>query len=122
MADIGRMKNITLLSLLLLSACATTGNYEANLNSWRGRTPEELIEKWGYPDGTFDHPNGNKVYIYSNSRSTASVSPSIYQNPYTPGTDITVTNNTSWCKTYFEVDDRGLISTWRWEGNACRSY
>jgi len=29
---------------------------------------------------------------------------------------------TYWCKTTFTVGRSGTVESWRWEGNACRSY
>ena len=55
-------------SILLLSGCATTKQYQANLNSWHNKDINNFISKWGYPDKTMKMPNGNTVYIYKTNQ------------------------------------------------------
>jgi len=111
---------------LLISACATTANYEAVLNSWKGQNISDLINDWGYPINSYKLPNGNTVYMYSSSNT--------YITPRNTTTTYEVRGNTIygrsntyggqtlnyWCNTFFEADESGQIVTWRWEGNDCR--
>jgi len=116
---------------LLLSACATTANYEKSLNSVLGAHADYLMRSWGVPQRSFQMPGGNTVYVYERS--------SQYTTPVTvaPGqtTQYTVGNTTymtmgpstvsggaiqySTCRTEFEADPSGRLVRWRWEGNAC---
>lgn len=120
---------ISFFFIFLTAGCATTAKYEAVLDSWMGHDINELINSWGYPDGSFDHPNGNKVYAYSssgsyimpttyNTQSTyTGVGNTIYGNSYITGYGGQTLN--FWCKTFFEVNSSNKIVNWRWEGNNC---
>tara|TARA_R110000850_G_scaffold23997_4_gene70499 strand:- start:302 stop:460 length:159 start_codon:yes stop_codon:yes gene_type:complete len=41
-----------------MSACATTVNFEKDLNSWTGHNVNEFIDSWGYPVNPFKAPVG----------------------------------------------------------------
>ncbi len=122
------IKNLIVLTLVLtISACATTAKYEEILQLWVGHDVNKLVNSWGYPQSSFEAPNGNKVYVYGNSGSFTMptqtnttynvVGNSVYGNSTTTGGQ---TLN-FWCRTYFEVDSSNTIVTWRWEGNRCTS-
>ena len=114
----------TVLTLLLMVGCATTENYNKILDTWIGADITDLMDSWGYPQGSFDSPNGNKVYVYSEGGA--------YTTPVTTNTTVvgnTVQNHTYGgitvnynCTTYIETDDSGTIVTWSWEGNNCVAY
>jgi hypothetical protein len=94
--------------------------YEAKLNSWIGVDVNKLIASWGYPDSSFVAPNGNKVYVYSQSSSyTKPIVTNI--NPYTHSA-VTHGGRTveHWCNTYIEVDSTGKIIKCTWKGNHCK--
>lgn len=123
---------LLLVTIVLLSAgCATTANYEANLRSWVGEDAESLVNSWGYPAGSFEAPNGNKVLVYQGGGSM--VMPTTYQtraNVSTYGNAAYGNATTNvyggqtlnfWCKTFFEVSPSNVIVRWRWEGNNCVS-
>ncbi|MCX5852959.1 MAG: hypothetical protein NT072_13080 [Deltaproteobacteria bacterium] len=122
---------LSLCLICLISACATTEKYEAALNSWVGSDINDLVYSWGYPDSSFDAPNGNKVYMYSQGgsfqmpttyRTTANVHG--YGNTaYGSATTRAYGGQTLnlWCDTYFEVDSSQRIVRWSWEGNRCVS-
>lgn len=119
---------LSILSLIFLAGCATTAKYEAKLNTWIGQTPEHLINTWGYPAGSFDHPNGNRVYVYSASRTVSTTMPGTTYLNHNGGGRYTATtyggatiNSDYWCKTFFEVGPGGKIDTWKYEGNDCKS-
>ncbi len=118
------MRNFFILVLCLgLIGCATVRGYETILNSWIGHDINDLVNKWGYPD-SFIAPDGNKVYVFSNSRSFRR--PMYTSMGYDAFGNATATTTgggtaTSWCKTYFEVDQNNKIIKWRWEGNSCRA-
>ncbi len=94
--------------------CATTQKYEAMLGTWVGQDENKLYEKWGVPDQTFNKPNGEKMIVYQRTGATTT---QIVNNF---GSDQAV-SSTAWCKTTFIAKPEGVISSWLWEGNACRS-
>lgn len=124
------MKLKVLVALALacsLSGCATTEKYENVLSSWVGSDVNQLVNSWGYPQNSFQAPNGNTVYVYGTSGSYTmpqqttstynAVGNTVYGNSTTTGGQTL----SFWCKTYFEVDDSDRIVTWRWEGNNCKA-
>jgi hypothetical protein len=103
-----------------LMSLGKTAKYEAKINSWIGADINKLIESWGYPESSFEAPNGNKVYVYSQDSSyttpmVTNVNPSTH-TAYTYG-GRTVQRL---CNTYFEVDSTGKIIKCTWKGNYCR--
>jgi len=127
---LGLCAKVELTSLIFVigfSSCATTGKYKIVLDSWVGSNVNQLIDSWGYPSNSFKAPNGNTVYMYTSSGSytmpTQTISTynvygnTIYGNSTTSGGQ---TLN-FWCKTFFEVNQDNIITTWRWQGNNCKS-
>ena len=118
---------VVILSALFISACTTVANYQKVLNSWVGHNVDELVGSWGYPANTFKAPNGNTVYAYNSSGSytmptnTASTY-NIYGNSVY-GSSTTTGGQTLnyWCQTFFEVNEKNIITTWSWKGNNCKS-
>ncbi len=128
---IGKLKNRMFFKaicfLLVLSGCATTANYEKLLSSWVGQSEVDLLRSWGPPQQQYQ--SGEVKFLTYDRRS----------NVFVPGTAPTfqtnIIGNTAYttaiggspayniptaCRTTFEVqNDR--VTTWRWEGNACRS-
>ena len=111
------------LGLLQLTACATSAKYSAIVDSWTGSHIDKLVASWGYPTNSFEAPNGNKVYVYSTSRSVTL--PTTAQTTYYGNTANTYINGGQTigltCETFFEVDKDQKIVTWRWRGNDCKS-
>jgi len=122
-------KQILILGLLVFfMGCATTGKYEAKLNSWVGHNINELSASWGYPESSFTAPNGNTVYVYARGGSMVMPSQTTYSGQVSPwgtysGSSYTTGGQTLnfWCKTFFEVNQNKTIVNWRWEGNNCTS-
>ncbi|MBU2952736.1 hypothetical protein KO499_02940 [Marinobacter sp. F3R08] len=112
-------------TVVFLSACATTAKYEEILKTWVGSDINHLVASWGYPQNSFEAPNGNTVYMYSSSGSYTmptqttttynAIGNTVYGNSTTTGGQ---TLNFS-CRTYFEVNDSDRIVSWRWQGNNC---
>ena len=116
----------------VVTACATTANYEAKLNTWIGHSTEELVDAWGYPSKKITAPNGNAVYVYNTAetyRTPAYVSPRY--------TTVTVRGNTAYatttggaryggqvvrqqCTTWFEVNNNKIVK-WRHQGSMCQA-
>jgi hypothetical protein len=110
------MNKLWFILLLLGTGCATTAQYERNLQSWLGHDVNHLISKWGPPSSDFALSNGNKIYTWVDHG--ANISYANY-SPYA-NTAIGFTSPTS-CKTSFTIDQNGRIIEWRYEGNNCRA-
>lgn len=126
------MKKLLFITLcILLQGCATTEKYNAMLDTWLGRNINEVINNWGYPDSTFNAPNGNTVYVYSYQSSTYVPQTNYTTTTYSPIGGSVYSNSTTnsyggytineVCRTYFEADEVGTIVNWQWKGNACRA-
>lgn len=59
------------MSVLLLSACATTEGYDKKVHAWPGQPAEQLIKQWGEPNLIVPLKNGNKEYQYLNDQEVA---------------------------------------------------
>jgi hypothetical protein len=60
----GRQRNIVLLACSVLPACVTPGAIQGDLDTWRGRTAEELVAAWGAPQDLALSPRDNTLYQY----------------------------------------------------------
>ena len=119
---------LTVTLLIIIIGCATTAKYEEVLASWLGSDIQELVDSWGYPENSFDAPNGNKVYVYKERRSIYLPGETTVTNQVV-GDSVYSTANTSagisinrHCSTYFEINTSGEIVKWSYKGNECVSY
>ena len=121
------MKKLLLL-LLFLSTVAHARGLDFNPV---GQSMTVIVDAIGYPTRTFEAPGGVKVYAYE--LGSSGTTPQFT----TPGTSQTTvvgrhafTTNAGggtwggvqwrrWCNAYFEVDDKDVVTKWRWQGNAC---
>ena len=118
---------IAVLICLTLTACATTANYEKVLASWVGSSEDNLVRSWGPPDSVYEGAGSKYLtYMRASQGYVPGVAPTYQSNVigntvYTQavGGSPGYTYNTR-CKTVFELVG-GTITSWRWEGNACRS-
>jgi len=96
------------IALMMLFGCASypsVARYESILNTWVGHSETELIGSWGQPNGIYQ--SGIYQYLtYSGGRNL------YYMNGYVLPVG---------CTTTFTVSN-GVILTWGFEGNACKSY
>lgn len=118
---------LVLASSALLSACATTAEYERILNSWVGVQEIDLVRTWGPPIQAYE-TGGRKFIVYESRR-----------NVFIPGTAPTyqtnVVGNTAYttavggspamnigrsCVTTFELDGAKVVS-WTYKGNDCKA-
>jgi hypothetical protein len=120
------MKRLSIVLLtLILTACATTANYEKILNTWVGEDELNLVRKWGPPQQSYE-TSGHRFLVYTNDQNvfipgqaptyqTNVIGNTAYTSSYggTPATNINYT-----CTTTFEVAD-GKILTWSYRGNNC---
>jgi len=119
------------ITAFLLTACATTKNYQVMLNHWQGSNIQDLMKSWGYPDAGAKLPNGNTVYMYTRQQTfiappTPNTTPTIinargtplavstYNGEFVGGQEIPMT-----CRTWFEVNPQGVIVNTRFQGNNC---
>lgn len=130
------MKKLLKISLLffnlcLLTACVTTQNYQQALSEWQGENIQHLINIWGYPDAGVKLPSGNTVYMYTREQSyvtpaSPAMTPTIINVPGSPmaatsynGEFIGGRTINLYCRTWFEVNPKGIIVNNRFQGNNC---
>ena len=90
-----------LFAMMIVAGCiATTGNYEALLKGWVGRSEDELLREWGAPASVFQN-SSSKYYTYVKNKTCGN------QTAYT-----------CVCNTTFELES-GRVRSWRWDGNGC---
>ncbi|MBN2768406.1 MAG: hypothetical protein JXQ68_04840 [Campylobacterales bacterium] len=116
---------MTFFALLALSGCASHENFVKKYNGWIGKDINIFIDKYGYPDSSFEAPNGNTVYVYEEEKIESY--PEIgfgwglgnYGNRvgWGMGGYHTVTQKT--CKLFLEVSRNNKIVKWNSRGNSC---
>ena len=131
-----------------LCGCATTSGYESVLQTWVGDSADHLVSVWGPPQQEYRQNSGGKVLeyqrsgqmvlpgvttyepqtTYSSGTVSATGSNGSYMNGSYGGTATTYVPHTSaptviskQCVTRFTADANGRITSWAWQGNACRS-
>lgn len=85
--------------LLLLAAVSTLSgcaNFGAKVESWQGRTTDDLIRAWGPPSSTETLSDGGRVISYTHGHQISGTS---YD-----------------CRVWFEADKSGLITKGQGEG------
>ncbi len=118
--------SLVITALLSLSGCATTANFEKMLSTWVGVSEDNLISRWGTPSRvyatgttkylTFDKSATGYVPGTAPTYSTTVIGNTAYTNTYGGTSGYVYTKN---CSTTFTITN-GVVSGWRWEGNACR--
>jgi len=113
------MKKILLILLISLGlfSCATTEQFEKNMNSWVGLKEIQLIREWGAPTSSFNS-GSSKFLVYLNSYK----SKDSYSTSYSKYSSSTTNwgGNTYTCEMTFEISNK-IIRNVRWKGNNCRS-
>ena len=122
-------KLLLVLGLIFLSGCQSSAQFERNMQSWRGQPIDSMVQQWGYPAGELTSPDGNRVYVYSNSgtynvpqtttyNTTSNViGNTVYSNTYST-TDGGYSINFS-CTIYVEFGSDKIIKNISWRGNNC---
>ena len=123
-----------ILTLALITGCATTENYEKILQTWVGKHVDELVLVWGPPQSSFELSTGDRViefhdvkYVYIPVLSYPISRTYHYRTPGgSVGTiethtehEIPAQSYTRSCKTRFIVGADELIKQWEWEGDYC---
>jgi hypothetical protein len=113
-----RMRALFIPAIFILIAigCATTGNYEARVRSWEGKSPDELIQSWGEPNSVEKLSSGDRMLVYarlthepfSSDGSNRQVSSASPQEMYIK------------CATYFKVSPENKIISTLFQGDECK--
>lgn len=116
------------LLFFFLTACATTANYQKQIDKWQDKNIQMLISKWGEPDTGVQLPNGHKIYQYTRKTIYSIPDPkrsplhnngnffSNYDEPW--NADQTIIRS---CRTSFETTASGHIIHISFKGNNCVS-
>lgn len=118
------MRVFLLLAVVFVGSCAAIArmerrwqgagvktSYERRMQSWVGRSHEELMMTMGIPTQTVGMPSGGLAILYASAGSPTA----IYHSRFN-----VLTTHQSWCETTFFADAKGTIVSWRFEGNGCR--
>jgi hypothetical protein len=132
-------KVLVLLLCLWLFGCATTAKYEAQLDTWIGKSEDSLIAAWGVPDKAYNLRDGKKAieFIRKDTFRTGGYTYTVPQTTYQSGTignqaysgtstqyvteTVPVQKYKLFCKTSFIIDADGKVESWHHEGNNCIS-
>ena len=93
---------------LVIAGCATAANYEKQLDAWIGKSELELVRSWGAPAAVYE-VGPSRFLTYTKHMGTSLA-----------GTPAPVIATQLTCTTHFEVS-KAIVSSWKTEGNACRS-
>ncbi|RFC31101.1 MAG: hypothetical protein DID91_2727704414 [Candidatus Nitrotoga sp. MKT] len=141
------IKRVLAVVSILLTACATTANYEKMLNSWVGWKVDSLVLSWGPPRSSYPLSDGGRILEFSNQRNVqiGGYTTTVPQTTYNSGTanvygtggsaygtysgtsttyiqqTTPVQNIAMQCITRFTVNAQGIITKWNWQGNDCRA-
>ncbi len=106
------MKKILLIvAIILCPGCATTAKYNEFLETFVGKTGNELIDRFGYPDrkGTFE---SQEYWVYEKQQIRPKpFFPAPFASPVYVGTSYQ-------CTTTF-VLEYGIVARWQHNGNDC---
>jgi hypothetical protein len=128
----------TILLISVLSAgCVTTAQkkekFSQDLDSWIGKSADDLVVAKGPPTSTFQLSSGGRVFEYSKSGSVTSGGGSytINQTVYKPGAGggtweyvpqqkaLPTSTHEYSCKVVFKVSAANVVESWTSEGNRC---
>ena len=110
--------SLTLIIVILISGCAsifpTTRNYDILLNNWVGKHVDDLVKSWGPPQNSYTLSDKGTVIEFYRSRIVK-----YHRYDYEEEDKFEV--DTLWCKTIFVLDQKGMILSWKHDGNDCRA-
>ena len=107
---------------LLLTACATTAQYETRLARWDGQPLDDLVLAWGPPQSSYTLRDGRQVVEYQRQQlirrpgRSMLTAPRVFYLLDEMEDDYILLQ----CRTRFTVDAQGIIQNWAWDGNDCR--
>ena len=85
-------------SIFIITGCTpdtptpTALEFKQNMQLWVGYDMNKYIQQNGYPSGSFTSPDGDKIYVYTDSE---------------PNTTATYTHHTSYARFYSHVHTSG---------------
>jgi hypothetical protein len=110
------------------SGCATTSEFDAKVETWKGENADMLVQAWGQPDAIEPLHTGNKMYVYARLRhdpmtfsdfqkktSMNFVGPVQPRKPASADTGIYIR-----CATYFEVTRQNIVDSVMFRGDDCK--
>lgn len=100
------MRVIFLVLVVFLSACATTARFQKEMNKWVGRQSDDLVAQMGAPESLVRLDDGGRVLTYTFRGGAVLVGGVLVEKQ---------------CRMNFRVDSSGAISSFTFQGNACRS-
>lgn len=118
-----------LVTVLATSCTSTKKEYEENLETWLGKTENEMIMGWGIPDRQYQLDKRTKVVSYVDEERVIYPSSGFSTCFGVSGNNALLSNcrdnapqriQTNSCETIFVVTD-GRISRWGHKGSNCRS-
>ena len=92
------------LAVTFASGCASTGTLNSEMASFQGEDASAAIASWGAPDAEYAHQD-QTLLVWRDHSSFASV----YDLP----------SATVVCERMLAVDQSGVVTGWRWRGDAC---
>src|SRR5712691_308998 len=116
-----------LLIAVLVAGCATTENYEKMLASWIGASEDQLVSVWGPPDRVYNTDSSKYLTFARSAQGYVPGTAPSYQSQIIGNQVFTQQVGgspgfafTRQCITTFTITNE-RVSSWRWEGNACKS-
>jgi uncharacterized lipoprotein len=103
-----------IISLTILSGCASVANYKKAVDTWNGHSAKRLIATWGYPDNMIKSPDDQNVYIYNNSVAGTFYRADCHGQNCKPLSSITN------CSTWFKLNDQDIITQVTFRGPGCK--
>src|SRR5208283_5158041 len=95
----------SIISLVALTGCATSEQYDAPLKNWVGEPVSNFIAKSGYAPSQVIYAKNGKIYIFNiPSQSTATT---------TSGMIVPINESCTWT---FRTDQSGKIIQYFWRG------
>ena len=101
------------IATIILSGCATSANFKKMINSWNGKSAQELVDQFGYPNNIITAPDGHKVYQYNHTDigyfhtagcNNGTCLPSLYVKD---------------CTVWFKLSKQNIITKLKYRGVGC---
>lgn len=116
-----RALTLALACLLVVSACATEGHYNAKVQTWVGKTQDELTQSWGQPDTTDTRSDGRRIFLYIRLRHQPTSYGEAQRNLAASGSDGAGGETYIKCATYFVLNTDNVITEVFFHGDDCKS-
>lgn len=114
-----QMKNLIIITTVLLSSCATVSKFEQRMDAKIGLTKTQLVDVMGIPDREYSSDNLHFMEYNQSHTGLTTSSDSTVVNGYLINTTSKVPYTTS-CKLEFKLVN-GKVSSYRYNGSMCRS-